>query len=496
MEQPIPNRWSARRDRLDAFLETRWSALLVFFLFAIFVLLAIHGRGPFRRATYYKGFTDVLPMYVQTRAWIAGLDPYSEASRLLVWPREVYAPHRISLEYLSERASAPTPYPVFSYVVMVPLALLPWPFANASVLLLDFVLFFVVLRTLAHLFHLAGLRRIVWFAAALAFEPFYAGMDSNNIAVLAVECSLLALGAARFRRHALTALLLALSFALKPQIGFCFFVYFACCRYWRVVAQSVAGLTALTAFSVLRMHWAHVSWLTNYMRASTIFFHAGGINDFRPLNPYNFDLINLQVILYRLLGSAEGAQLLALALGALLFLAWWAFAKSATSPRLLSAACLCAISLLPIYHRFYDATLLLCPLCWYVTSLRWEKRSHRFSLLFWIPFFLPFGALLRWWSEEYHTESWWLGTFVRPAANWCLLALTLFLLLNLYRASDRQAGRHSLQPNRLLSNNNDNDNHNDHDNDSDGAEAMRPEITPALALLPRQIASPAATTNS
>jgi hypothetical protein len=306
------------------------------------------------------------------------------------------------------------------------------------VLLLDFLLFFVVLRTLAHLSHVAGLRRIVWFAAALAFEPFYAGMDSNNIAVLAVECSLLAFGTSKLRRDGLTAFLLALSIALKPQIGFCFFVYFAWCRYWRVVAQSVALLSAATALAILRMQWAHVTWLTSYMRASTIFFRVGGINDFRPQNPYNFDLINLQVVLYRLLGSAEGAQVLALLTGALLFVIWLIFfVKSANSPGLLSAGCLCAMSLLPIYHRFYDATLLLCPLCWYVANFRWEKLSHRFSLLFWIPFFLPFGAFLRSWSAEHHTESWLLGTFVRPAANWCLLSLTLFLLLNLYHASDR-----------------------------------------------------------
>jgi hypothetical protein len=437
MEEQIANSRTARLDRLVACFEARWSVLLVC-LFAVFVVLALHGRGPFRRATYYKGWSDVLPMYVQTKAWIAGMDPYSEASRLAVWPKEVYAPHPISLEYLFERASAPTPYPVFSYVPLVPFAILPWPIANASVLLLDFVLFFTVLRTLAHLSHVAGLRRIVWFTAALGFEPFYAGMDSNNIAVLAVECSLLALGTARLSRDALTAFLLAFSIALKPQIGFCFLVYFVVCRYWRVVAQSVAVLSAATALAVLRMQWAHVTWLTSYMRASTIFFRAGGINDFRPQNPYNFDLINLQVVLYRLLGSADGAHVLAFAIGASLFLIWLTlFVKSADSPPLLSAGCLCAINLLPIYHRFYDATLLLCPLCWYVTNFRSEKLSHRFSLLLWVPFFLPFGAFLRWWSDEHHTESWLLGTFVRPAANWCLLLLTLFFLLSLYHASDR-----------------------------------------------------------
>jgi hypothetical protein len=437
MNEPMANRRAATFNRLVALFETRWSVLFVCLLFALFAALALHGRGPFRRATYYKGPSDVLPMYVQTKAWIAGMDPYSEASRLVVWPKDVYAPHPISIEYLYERASAPTPYPVFTYVPLVPFALLPWPIANASVLLLDFVLFFLVLKTLAHLSHMAGVRRMVWFAAALAFAPFYAGMDSNNIAVLAAECSLLALGTARLRRDTLTAFLLALSLSLKPQIGFCFFVYFVLCRYWRVVAQSAIVLSAATALAVLRMQWANVAWRTSYMRASAIFFRAGGINDFRPQNPYNFDLINLQVVLYRLLGSVDGAHLLALAIGVLLFLIWWRFSvKPANSPLLLSAGCLCAINLLPVYHRFYDAMLLLCPLCWYVAGFRPEKPFHRFSLLFWVPFFLPFAAFLRPWSAAHPTENWWLGTFVRPAANWCLLALTLSFLFALHHSSD------------------------------------------------------------
>lgn len=95
----------------------------------------------------------------------------------------MYAPHPISLEDLSLRAGAPTPYPAFTYVPLVPFALLPWPIVKGSVLLLDCVLFFLVLRTLADVSQLAGFHRDVWVAAALLFAPFSAGMDSNNIVV-------------------------------------------------------------------------------------------------------------------------------------------------------------------------------------------------------------------------------------------------------------------------------------------------------------------------
>lgn len=128
-------------------------------------------------------------------------------------------------------------------------------------LLLDFALFFLVLRTLAGVSQLGdescGLRPLCCFA------PFYAGMDSNNIAVLAVECSLLALGTDYRRRDTLTALLPALSIAFKPQIGFCFLVYFVWSRRWRVAGVAVTVVGAATVLSLLRMYWAHVMWVSN-----------------------------------------------------------------------------------------------------------------------------------------------------------------------------------------------------------------------------------------
>ena len=81
MEDARTNGWVKPQVRLVALLETRWRLLLII-LFAGFVGLAVHGRGPFRRATYHRGWTDVLPMCGQTKAWIAGMDPYSETSRL------------------------------------------------------------------------------------------------------------------------------------------------------------------------------------------------------------------------------------------------------------------------------------------------------------------------------------------------------------------------------------------------------------------------------
>ena len=421
----------------------RWFiALLGFLLFVAFILPARHDRGPLRRLFSASRMSDFLPMYVQTKAWMKGADPYSQASQLTFWPREVFG-EPLSPEYLVQRAGMPAPYPVLVFVFLIPFAVLPWPIANASLVLVDFALLFVAIWTLMRFSGVEGWRRIAWVVAALAFEPVYAGMVANNIAVLAVECALLAIGMSRTSRIA-TPILLAVSVALKPQIGFCFLVYFFLRGCWRLVVPTVALLGAASIVTLLRMQWAHVGWMGSYLRASAFFFRAGGINDFRPDNVYRFDLINLQVVLYQLLGSAKVAHLATLSLVGLLCGLWLVLlVRSRSLPDLLAMGTLSAINLLPFYHRYYDATLLLLPLCCCVAYFHAREWLDRISLLLWAPFLVPLARPFRLWLVTDTSPDWWLDRFMRPATNWCLLALSVFLLWSLYRACMRKEQSHA-----------------------------------------------------
>ena len=412
----------------------RWFiALLGLLLFAGFILPARHDRGPLRRLFSASRSSDFLLMYVQTKAWMKGADPYSQASQLAFWPGEVFG-EPLSPEYLVERAGMPAPYPIPVFVLLIPFAVLPWSIANASLVLLDYALLFVTIRTLMRFSSIEGWRRIAWVAAVLAFEPVYVGMVANNIAVLAVECALLAIGMSGASRIA-APILLAVSVALKPQIGLCFLVYFCLRGCWRLVMPTVALLGAASIVALLRMQWAHINWMASYLRVSAFFFRPGGINDFRPSNAYRFDLINLQVVLYPLLGSAKAAQLGALFLAGLLLGLWLVLlVRSRGLPDLLAMGTLSAINLLPFYHRFYDATLLLLPLCCYVACFRAGEWLDRVSLLLWGPFLVPLARPFRLWLATDTSPGRWLDGLIRPGTNWCLLALSVFLLWRLYRA--------------------------------------------------------------
>lgn len=420
-------------NMLAVVLEKRWFIILLgFSLFVALLVPARHNRGPLRRLFAASGMSDFLPMYVQTKAWIKGMDPYSQASQLALWPSEVFG-QPLSPEYLLQRAGMPAPYPILVFVVLVPFAVLPWTIASASLVLLDFALLFFVIRALMIFSGMQGWRRLAWVAAVLTFEPVYSGMVINNIAVLAVECALLAIAMAETSPRVAAPILLALAVALKPQIGFCVLVYFLLRGFWHLVTRTMALLGTASIAALLRMQWAHVAWMASYVHASKFFFHAGGINDFRPDNLHRFDLINLQVVFYSLLGNAQLTHIGALLLSGLLF-GFWLFliVKSRSIPGLLVIATLSAINLLPFYHRYYDAALLLLPFCWYVAHFDARSWLDRISLVLWAPFLAPLANPFRLWLATDTSPDPWLDAFIRPATNWCLLVLSLFLLWRLY----------------------------------------------------------------
>ena len=100
---------------------------------------------------------------------------------------------------------------------------------------------------------------------------------------------------------------------------------------------------------------------------------------------------------------------------------------------LLALAGLCAISLLPIYHRVYDAALLTTALAWALAELDGPRRRWAIVLIVsMLPFFVPFDFVR---SIGYRlpgisamSTTWWWQSLVAPHYAWGLLALTLGLL--------------------------------------------------------------------
>jgi hypothetical protein len=427
---------------------------------AILIVLAgaeFVWRGPARALRAEAGFNDFLSPYVQSQAWVRGSDPYSPESLVRLWPpgatRFQFLAKELADGSLTAKRGIPTAYPLSCFVLLSPVALLPWPVANLAWVLINVSLFFAMLWALASYTGLSRDRTstLAFIAGSLALAPFHTGISDGNPAVIATELSILALWMAETDREIATGVLLALSLGLKPQISLCFWVYFLLRRRWRALAAAAAIFCLAMAIGMLRLHYSHVAWLPNYVADNQALLSRGILGDFRPLNPTRFGLLNTQLVLYPLVGTARLANALAFTMGAILLVVWaWYAGRPGSQTNLLQLSTLAVISLLPVYHRFHDAVLLVMPLCWYSASFRSTRLYSKFGLLLFVPFLAPGGSLLETLRDTGRIPSsiaanWFWNEFVMPHAVWCLLFLAVLLLWEMRRPLG-SPNLHSSQP--------------------------------------------------
>jgi hypothetical protein len=399
-------------------------------------------RGPIRAIHSATQFNDFLSPYIQAKAWMRGLDPYSPETLLRLWPEGAAQFKFLSIEVangtLIAKRGIPTAYPIPSLVLIAPFSLLPWNVAYGIWLAINLGLFLVMLRVLVKLagFSCRDPAAILLVAATLALAPFHTGIVNANVALAAVELGVVAVWTAREHREITTAILIAASAGLKPQIGLCFFLYSIMRRRWLISGITLAALGLLATVGWLRLELSHTPWLGNYLNDNHVLLESGILANFTPINPMRFGLINLQVVAYALIGSVRWANDLAVSVGMILVVAWLVGMRRRSTQNdfeLLDLSAIAVISLLPVYHRFYDATLLVLPLCWVLVSFRKARMVGVVSLLLMLPFLIPGGTLLEKMQAGGRIPSalvnhWWWDAIVMPHEIWALLLLSLLLL--------------------------------------------------------------------
>jgi hypothetical protein len=399
-------------------------------------------RGPIRAVQSATGFNDFLAPYIQANAWARGLDPYSPATLLRLWPtgaaQFVFLPIEVEDGSLIAKRGIPTAYPITALVLIAPLSRLPWRVAYALWLTINLALFATMLYALMALagFSYRSWEAILLVAATLALAPFHTGIVTANVALVVIELGVIAVWTARSRYDLLTATLLAISIGLKPQIGLCFFLYYLVRRRWNLVGITFVLLIVVTGLGLLRMQLSHTLWLSSYINDNRVLLQRGTLANFTSINPLRFGLTNLQVVLYPVAGTLGLANILAASLGIIL-LTLWAFGMHRMHHHdeleLLGLSAIVVISLLPIYHRFYDAALLVLPLGWLFVSFRMSRILAVLSILLMLPFLIPGGTILQTLQNggsisDTLANRWWWQMFVMPHEVWMLLLLAILLL--------------------------------------------------------------------
>jgi hypothetical protein len=399
-------------------------------------------RGPIRAVQSSTQFNDFLSPYVQADAWTRGLDPYSPRTLLRLWPAQaaqlLFVPREVADGSIIAKRGIPTAYPITSLVLIAPLSWLPWKLAYALWFAINLTLFGIMLSVVVALagFSYRDTRGGLLIALVLALAPFHTGFVTGNVALAAVELGVIAVWTARQRYDLTTAVLLAVSAGLKPQIGLCFLLYYLVRRRWRIFAGATVLLALFAAVGLLRLQVSHTPWVGNYLNDNHVLLESGILANFTTVNPMRFGLLNLQVILYSMVGSVSLANRVAQLIGATFLAAWLVVVWKRNSQDELDLLDLSAIviaSLLPVYHRFYDAVLLVLPLCWVFVSFRKARVFGILTLLLMVPFLIPGGTLLQTMQTNGRIPStlvgrWWWDTIVMPHEIWSLFFLSLLLL--------------------------------------------------------------------
>jgi Glycosyltransferase family 87 len=388
-------------------------------------------RGPVRYL-HPTNWNDLAQYYATSRIWQRGQNFADPQKFGALWRDELQSPMN------PNTARMHISPPPGALVLFAPIAALPWTAARLVWLV---ALLAGFTTTVAALLKFAGLspleaRGLAFVAGCLALAPFHTGIATGNQTILVVGLCAFGIWAAGCNRDIIAGLSFGVACSLKPHIAGFFLLYYLLHRRWRLMASAITLAVVLVMVAAAWMQLAGVAWLPDYLNNIKFGATHNSFDDFTSANPIRFMLINLQVPFYSFTHSARSANLLAFCVGAALIIAWiiLVFRNRRQEVELLSLSTIAVIGLLPLYHRLYDASVLVFPLLWCLTQSSKLTHIANTALLLMAPFLVPGAAVLQQMQNripESWTTSWWWDGLVMPHQTWVVLFLSLVLILGM-----------------------------------------------------------------
>jgi hypothetical protein len=340
----------------------------------------------------WRGLTtsfDLTVGFAAGQAWFQGRDPYD-----VMVLEEILGASSGGVDTGNRLDALRNVYLPATLPLFVPFGVVSWPVARVAML---------GLNVAAAVFIAVGLgrslgwrptepRALLLAAFVLALAPLHTSMAIGQSAVLATALLVAGLLLQRSGRATAAGVAYGLAMAVKIQIGLPFVAYQWWRRRWITAGSATAVLALLGVVAILRMAAAGVPWLSTWSANLALLSGPGGINDASPFNDDRYSLVNLQYLLHSLGSDRSSAEVITLAVVAAIALVALLLLFRVRDERrdLLAFAVIAPLSLLVVYHRFYDAVLLAFPIAWAVS--RWEAGERRLAgamLLLSADFLLP-----------------------------------------------------------------------------------------------------------
>lgn len=412
-------------------------------------------RGPWRALHMTRDFPT---FYAAARAWLVGQNPYERSVLQKTFDAHTFAQHRHVDWFLNPPGTLP---------ILGLLGVGNFRPANTAWLVVTLGLIAVIIWETARLCGLRPREPGFWLLAGfiLAMSPFHTSVAQGQLSVAVTVCLLGALRADLADRPSTTGILLAVAASLKPQMVFTFGLYYLLTARWRVCLAGLAGVVALTAIGVLRMEAAGVVWWHAWQQSFATSSQVMNSPDANGLSRYI--ILSLPMLLYSWMRSPVVVQSLNAAVMVLGFaLTLWVAGGDPKRPWLernrssdaikgrddqdravVVYSLLALLALLGVYHRIYDATVLVLPIALAVRLWRVRRRVWaEIGLVLMAPMVVSGAAALVAITERHRVPSvlahslLWRGV-VLPHVVWLVLVLfgwTLALGISFGRLKQRE----------------------------------------------------------
>lgn len=402
--------------------------------FAVLAAVFMLWRGPVRSAAP-GGSSDFSLIWMSTRSWWVGESPYTVEATDRVWAAHGGMAGEAAP---NERIPALLVYPPTTFPVLAAWCLADWPTARTLWATTGVVLLIASVVLLLGLAGLSPRRASWWFAAGgmLLLFPGQTGISVGQPIALVVFLIVWAQALRRVDRSLASGIALGLAAAVKPQIGLPFLVYEAGRGRWRTFIMGLVTLGMIACIGVWVLRSSGVDWLPQWRdNLRTLATSDNGSSGLA--NPIRYQLINLHLWLHGFLADPRTVGVLVWGVVLGLCGAYLAFDRFRPENRseLLSLSMVGATSLMIVYHRSYDALVLLFPaalLAQRVASGRRDLAEIALGLCLAV-FLVPGPTALDWLADKGKIPAaivqspLWNGLLI-PHTAITILALTVVLV--------------------------------------------------------------------
>lgn len=317
-------------------------------------------RGPYRAVVSLNSY-DFATVYGATKAWMHGENPYDMPSVLKEMTDAGHPP--------TEKNTEPPPsiyLPATPPLMTALVGWLRWPAAKVFWCLLSIAVFGASLIFV--LGHSALPPQARWLLAGLVlfFSPTTSGLSTGNPSVITCALCLLALHFGVTGRLWTAGIILGLANSLKPQDSIIVCAVFLLFRYWKALIVSFI----IPVVGILISLWragsvaTFINWIHTCQAAVAGTFIAGGLSDPRPSNPFSYHIITLPSIFGLFISNLRTEDVLSwIVAGTVAAIYLLMRGRIASSERFWrDLAFFSAVVLTIVYHRYYDAEILLAAL--------------------------------------------------------------------------------------------------------------------------------------